>query len=120
MTPIVFILICVFLNSCGQLFLKYGARSLGGKISPSISTLQLILTNPSILAGTALYAVSLIVWIYVLTKTKLSYAYPFISLSYAVVALLAFLLLGEKVSVEGWVGIILVVTGVSLLGIGMK
>ncbi len=82
-----------------------------------IGNITLFITNFYVIIGGVMYATSFIVWLYVLSRVKLSYAYPFISLSYLIVAVLGFLILGEKISLSAWAGILLVVIGVFLIGI---
>lgn len=76
--------------------------------------------NPWVFAGFCLYGVSSLIWLKILQKTPLSTAYPLISISYIMVVVLSFLILREPVK---WVatipGLILIMAGVSLIGIGM-
>ena len=78
-----------------------------------------LITNFYIFFGATLYGMSFIVWLYVLSKAKVSYAYPFISLSYVVVAFMALLMLDERISLSAWIGIILIVIGVSFVGMNL-
>lgn len=113
------ILVCVILNSVAQIFLKFGMSNLDKKLSLSIAFIPSLITNAYVVFGAALYGTSFILWLYVLSKVKVSYAYPFISLSYVLVAVLGFLMLGEKISFGAWMGICLVVVGVVLIGMCM-
>lgn len=113
------ILVCVILNSVAQIFLKFGMSNLDKKVSLSIAFIPSLITNAYVVFGAALYGTSFILWLYVLSKVKVSYAYPFISLSYVLVAVLGFLMLGEKISFGAWMGICLVVVGVVLIGMCM-
>lgn len=78
-----------------------------------------LISNSNVVIGGVLYAVSFVVWLHVLSKVKLSYAYPFISLSYVIVVILGFFILNEKISSTAWVGVLLVVIGVSLIGMNI-
>jgi len=114
------ILFCVILNSIAQVALKFGMSNISkNPLMFSITTIQSLFSNIYVLIGGSLYAISFIVWLYVLSKVKLSYAYPFISLSYVIVAILAYLFLDEKISYGALIGIILVVIGVSLIGMNI-
>ncbi len=120
MKEIILILSCVILNSIAQIFLKLGMNSIGRNISSfGPGNIQLLISNSNVIIGGVLYAVSFVVWLYVLSKVKLSYAYPFISLSYVIVVILGFFILNEKISSAAWVGILLVVIGVSLIGMNI-
>lgn len=117
MKEIALILFCVILNSIAQILLKLGMSNVSKSISSiSISNLPMLISNIHILFGGILYGTSFIIWLYVLSKVKLSYAYPFISLSYVIVAVLGFLILKENISLAAWAGIFLVVAGVTLIG----
>jgi len=48
----------------------------------------------------------------------LSVLYPFVSLSYIWVMLLSIKMLGEKMTKLKWLGILLIISGVSLIGLG--
>lgn len=87
--------------------------------SIGIGNISSLITNFHVAIGGALYATSFILWLYVLSKVKLSYAYPFIGLSYVIVSVLGFFILDEKISLIAWIGIILVVIGVSLIGMNI-
>ena len=117
MQVLIAILVCVVLNSVAQIFLKVGMSDLNQKMS--LATIPVLITNAYVLFGAALYGTSFVLWLYVLSKVKVSYAYPFISLSYVLVVVLGFFLLGERISVSAWMGICLVVIGVALIGIGI-
>ena len=119
MQAILAILVCVVLNSIAQIFLKFGMSNMDKKVSLSIAFLPSLITNAYVVFGAALYGTSFILWLYVLSKVKVSYAYPFISLSYVLVAVLGFFLLSEKISFGAWIGICLVVVGVALIGMSM-
>lgn len=105
------------LNCSG--FFKTWDEQLGQKTVFSIVFVPSLITNAYVVFGAALYGMSFILWLYVLSKVKLSYAYPFISLSYVLVAVLGFLMLGEKISFGAWIGICLVVVGVCLIGMNI-
>jgi len=56
-----------------------------------------------------------LVWLIVLAKAEVSYAYPLISLGYVFTAILARLLFGEAVSATRMVGILVTCLGVFLI-----
>jgi len=116
------ILFCVILNSIAQIALKLGMSNISISKNPSIFSMDMIQSlvfNRYVIIGWALYGISFVIWLYVLSKVKLSYAYPFISLSYVIVAVLGYLILDEKISTGAWIGIGLVVVGVSLIGMNI-
>jgi drug/metabolite transporter (DMT)-like permease len=112
------ILIDVVLNVTGQLSLKYGMSQLGN-FALSFSTLPPVFlkaaTSLHVLFGLLCYGLGFLVWLIVLSKAELSYAYPLISLGYVFTAILARLLFGEALSVTRVAGIFLTCLGVFLI-----
>ena len=72
-----------------------------GNFSLSLSTLPTVFlkaaTNLPVLFGLLCYGLGFMVWLIVLSKAEVSYAYPLISLGYVFTAILAWFLLGEAV-----------------------
>ncbi len=112
------ILLDVILSVTGQLTLKFGMSKFGN-LSLSLSTLPHIFLraafSPYILLGMVCYGLGFLVWLIVLAKAELSYAYPFISLSYVFTAILAWALFGEVVTVTRMAGIFIICLGVILI-----
>ena len=92
--PVVLILILldVLLNVTGQLALKHGMSKIGN-FSVSLATLPPVFfkaaTNLFVLFGLFCYGLGFLVWLIVLSKAEVSYAYPLISLGYVFTAVLA-------------------------------
>ena len=111
------ILVGVFLNAAAQLLLKAGATAAGP--IQSWATLRgvaaALATHPAILGGLACYVVSVVVWIVALSRVDVSVAYPLLSIGYVVNALLAMWLFGEAVSPQRWLGIAVILVGVTLV-----
>jgi drug/metabolite transporter (DMT)-like permease len=115
---LILILIDVILNVTGQLSLKYGMSKIGN-FSLSLSTLPPVFlkaaTNFHVLFGLLCYGLGFMVWLIVLSKAEVSYAYPLISLGYVFTAILAWVLLGEALSEIRLVGILTICLGVFLI-----
>ena len=118
MATLPLILLCVLINTLAQLLLKAGANKIGhiafawNKLFPL--GLQLA-TNPYLIAGMVCYVASVFVWILVLSRVEVSYAYPMISLGYIATAIAAYLLLHEPLSFMRILGIFVIITGVFLI-----
>lgn len=113
-----FIGLCIVLNTGAQILLKMGARTLGDiDISwQNLWDLSLRLAlNPAIFFGLVLYVLSVALWIFVLAKVDVSYAYPLSSLGYVLTALVGAYCLGETLSLTRWCGIIVILGGVYLV-----
>jgi drug/metabolite transporter (DMT)-like permease len=118
MRPVILILGCVVVNSFGQLFLKKGMTSIGkigfelGRLVPTLSS---AFSNGFVLLGFFLYGISALLWMVVLSRVDLSFAYPFVSLSYVMVILFSWLLLNENLPLIRVVGVLVICLGVYLV-----
>ena len=112
------ILLDVILNVAGQLSLKFGMSRLGN-FSVSLSELPPVFFkaafNPYVLLGLVCYGMGFMVWLIVLAKAEVSYAYPMISLGYVATALLAWMLFGENVTLTRLAGIFITCLGVFII-----
>jgi multidrug transporter EmrE-like cation transporter len=115
---LILILLDVFLNVTGQLSLKYGMTRIGN-FSLSVSTLPPVFlkaaTNLYVLFGLLCYGLGFMVWLVVLSKAEVSYAYPLISMGYVFTAILARTLFGEAVGATRLAGICVTCLGVFLI-----
>jgi drug/metabolite transporter (DMT)-like permease len=105
------VLFATSLGSFGPLFLKKAS----GKISLNVKSL---LMNRNLLIGLFFYAISTILFIPALKGGELSVLYPFVALVYVWVSLLSMKFLGERMSRMKWFGVLLILVGVSLIGLG--
>ncbi len=115
MKNLVLLLAVVALNVCGQLIIKQAMIS-GGEIrleaSTIVQTVIRLFTTPMVILGLALYAIGAVLWMVVLSNMELSTAYPMTSLSYVFLAILAYFLFHEKITLAKGIG-----TGVICLGV---
>jgi multidrug transporter EmrE-like cation transporter len=108
----------VVLGAAAQLLLKAGANAVGAFTfdSSTIASAALRLAvQPHLLAGVALYAASLVVWILALSRVEVSVAYPMVSLGYVITVLAAWWWLGEAITPMRLAGVGLIVVGVILV-----
>ncbi len=114
----VFILTTVTATVMGQLILKY-AMSRYGEISNNfregLSFLTRALLNPLVILCFAFGFIAALAWIAAVSKSDLSFAYPFVSLSYPLVLLFASLLLKEPVPAMRWIGILIIMLGIFVI-----
>jgi len=115
----VLILLCVVLAVAGQLLLKQAMLTVGipGKI-PLVSYLRAIITNPYLITGLGVYVVGFSLWLLVLARTRLGYAYPFMGLTYVLIPLLSYKIFKEKITLPQAIGMILITIGVGIVGLG--
>ncbi len=108
--PVIFLIIAVSLGAAGQLCLKNGVNLLGQGVSPLV-VLKGIFT-PYVFGGFVLYGVSSLFYLIALSRLELSFAYPFVALSFVMVLVLCWLLLNETLPPLRWVGMCIIVVGV--------
>ena len=110
MQALPFIFISVLLNVGGQITLKYGVKTLG-VLHLSLPELFRVFTNLNVLLGLVLYGLSFVFWIVALSKTDLSFAYPFLSLGYILILVWSYFIFQENISIVRVAGILLIVVG---------
>jgi len=111
-------LVSIALGAVGQVILKLGADKLGNLSFAGralVSDLLRIIKTPEIIFGMLFFGFSSLLWIKVLTRMDLSRAYPLVSISYIIVAVLSYLILREQFTVQKIIGIAVIITGVIVL-----
>ena len=112
------ILSCAFLNASIQLLLKKGMHAIGHfefSIENFWPFLLSILGNPYIILGILLQPLTLGIWLLVLSRVEITYAFPLVSLGYIFTALGGYFLLGEPLSFIRILGILTIMGGVCLV-----
>lgn len=116
---IVTLVISILLGSLAQIFLKKGMLAVGNVgIADLLKAPERLIVVPWLYFGAGLYAMSLLLWLVVLSKIELSRAYPMVSLGYLVTFIMGALLFRESVSLVKIGGLVLVMAGVALLARG--
>ena len=108
----------VMLNAAAQLLLKAGSRAIADvpfSLANGWTLAERIALNPPILAGLALYVVSVGFWILALSRVDVSIAYPMLSVGYIVTAMAGWLLFAENLSATRVAGIFIIIAGVWLV-----
>ena len=77
-----------------------------------------LIKNTNLIKGGLLYVFGTITFIPALKGGELSVLFPLVSLGYVLVSLYSIKLLKEKMNSLKWAGIMLIIVGVSLIGIG--
>ena len=118
----IFIISSVLLNALAQILLKAGMKQFGNIdlknniINTSIS----IALNPYIITGFISYGISILLWLWVLSKVDVSLAYPFQALGYIVVTILAWLIFQENISFTRIMALIFISIGLIILAFSTK
>jgi len=115
---IALILLSVALAAVAQLTLKHGidqvaARS--GALRLGSESLRHVATTPAVWAGLVMFGLSAIVWLAVLSRTSLSFAYPFASLTYVLILLADRFVLDQEIPALRYAGVAFIVVGIVLV-----
>lgn len=109
----------VSLSALGQTLFKAGVGQ--AHFAEGASTLLKavsLLTSPGVLAGLAAYGVGTVLWLFALKRIDLSLAYPFVAMSFVMVAAFAVLFLGETLTIARVLGLSLIVAGLLVMAFG--
>jgi len=112
------ILFGVLLNAAAQLSLKAGMRRIGhfDFVWANFVPIGLqVAGNIFVLGGIFLYVVSVAVWLLVLSRVEVSFAYPLLSVGYIVNAVAGYYLFQENLSMTRVTGIAIIIIGVYLV-----
>lgn len=113
----ILILASVLLNCFAQVLMRKGMLSNGeiGAFSKLVSSIPDMLTNIYLWGAMICYVVSIPIWMVVLSKVEVSYAYPFLSIGYILSAVIGYFWLAEHISPIRIVGIFVICIGVVLI-----
>lgn len=116
---LVFIVFLIVLTSIcdtiSQLFLKSSINSLGISVNSIVKIIKFIFRLalvPWVWLGLFFSTASLFIWLFVLSKVDLNFAFSVDSLHYVLIALTSKMILKEKVGLLRWLGTICIMLGV--------
>jgi len=113
---LIMIMATVILNTAGQFMMKAGINKIGKiGLGNIMEAFQKVVTSWYVIGGFSSYALSAVLWILILSRAELSWAFPMVSLSYVITALLAPYLLNEPFSIQRFIGILVICAGVFLV-----
>ncbi|MDD3569486.1 MAG: SMR family transporter [Lachnospiraceae bacterium] len=118
MGNIILIIISVLLNCSAQLAMKKGMMGVGeisGGLSSLISAVPSMITNWFLWISMLCYGVSIVIWMIVLSKVDVSYAYPFLSIGYVISAVVGYYFFAENITPIRVAGIFVICIGVILI-----
>lgn len=111
--------VCVILQPIVQILQKQGMKQVGQITNLeqllSLGTLWKMVTNPYIIVGICLAITILILWLGALSTLNVSHIYPFGSIAYIILALLAVVFLKEDITATHWAGIVVIALGCYLI-----
>jgi drug/metabolite transporter (DMT)-like permease len=121
---LVFILFLIALTSIcdtvNQLFLKSAINSLAsprGNVRAVLKFIIQLIVIPRVWISFLFSAISLCIWLFVLSQADLSFAFSADSMHYIFIALASRFILKERVSLKRWLGIIFIVAGIAMVSL---
>ena len=116
--PLVIALVSIVLGATGQFLFRLGMLHYG-QVSVTGVWRQLggIILTPAIFLGFSCFGVSSVLWLIVISRWELSYAYPLVALGYVLAILYGVLLLKENLNFPKLLGSFLILAGISVLGL---
>ncbi len=108
-------------DTINQLFLKSAVDSLS--FSPSFNIIKILkfifqlLIKPRLWMGFVFSVISLCIWLIVLSKAELNFAFSADSMHYIFIALASRFILKEKITSLRWLGTGLIVAGIVLISL---
>jgi drug/metabolite transporter (DMT)-like permease len=114
------ILVSVTCSSLAQLLLKMGmvnnVYAQAAAAGDWRGMAQGALLNPFVVGGLSLYFASTLVWLSVLARVDLSYAYPFVGLGFLLTLFFGWAVMKEDVTLPRVIGTLMIAGGVVLVG----
>jgi drug/metabolite transporter (DMT)-like permease len=117
---LVLILFTVVTNAAAQIMLKKGMTAIGAltlSADKMVSTVFQVVFQPFVFLGLCTFVVSMASHLVVLSRVQLSFAYPFLSLAYVIVAVYAYFIFGEDVGALRIAGIAAICLGTVLISL---
>jgi len=109
---IALVILAGLIGGFGPIFLKKGTKQINFK-KPST-----IYKNAFLMTGVFIYGISTVLFIPALKGGEISVLYPFIGLVYVWVSLYSIVLLKERMNLVKWIGILIIILGVTFIGLG--
>ncbi len=108
MSPLLPLTGSVALNAAAQIALRHASS--GGMVAGKPSKVWLGV-------WASCFAVATVLWIAAIRTADISYAYPMLGAGYVLVTLLAGFFLRERISMLRWISILVITTGVVMVGV---
>lgn len=107
MGPYLWLGLAIALGVAGQVVLKTGAENSGEGLAQFLS--------PWTIGGFGIYFLAALTYIVAIKKIPVSLAYPSVSISYGILAILAHFLWREPLTWQHWAGLTLITSGIFVL-----
>ena len=114
MGPFNFVILTVLSTVASQVLFKFGVK-VSESSGVSLFSVSSIF-NLYIIGGLLFSVLSIISWIFALSKLQLSEAYPYMSLTFPLILICSIYFFNEPVSYIRWLGILFIMAGLFLIG----
>lgn len=118
--PWLLFIVAVLLDTLGTTLFKHGTNQLKESTKAGwqghFDNILAALKRKEITAGIIIYTIEYVVWIGFISTTPLSIAYPLSSVTIVLILLASTFFLGERVSKNRWLGGMLIIAGMCLVG----
>ncbi len=113
---VILILVSVLLNCSAQLLIRKGMLVAGEMSMIGMAhNIGSLITNIWLWLAMICYGISILLWMSVLSKVEVSFAYPFLSIGYVISAIIGYFFFGESLSAIRIAGIVVICFGVVLI-----
>jgi multidrug transporter EmrE-like cation transporter len=112
---LLFIFLTIAFTVAGQILVKQGMLEVGAnpsQLSQFPGFLWRALTNPYVFLGFGSAFAASLTWIVAISRSELSFAYPFMGLPIVTVLTLSPIIFGETVPLTRWMGTVIVCVGI--------
>lgn len=117
MTNIVMTVLFSLLMAVGQIVLSIASKEI---FSQKTLAFYPTVTNKWLALGIFIYIISLALWLYILSRFEVKYAYPIASSAIFFVAIFHSILYKDFPPINYWIGLVFVTAGLVILSIGGK
>lgn len=122
MNPRLLLLLSVAFASCGQILFKkgmstFGTQAIGSNMGALMKAVFAIVFSPWVFIGLVLYGLSTLLWLFALSKTTLSYAYPFTMLTFILVMAASYFVFSEAIPVNRLIGAAVICIGILIVSL---
>ena len=99
------------LMATGQMLFKYGSN---GKTITGVIDIIRLFFSPVVFFALCLYAATTGLWLYILSRVPISFAYPIQALAFPLVLIASMLIFKENISIMKWIGVLVIICGVMI------
>ena len=108
------LIVAIAVNIAGETTMKHGMNQVG-ELHLNVAGLFRAFSNPFVVTGLGVMFAAALLWLRVISREPLSWAYPMLALGYIPLLFTSRGMLGEHISPERWLGAIVIIAGVALL-----